>query len=204
VIQVRPGDFVLSARWGPVSRLVRRGQQRNARRVRLAQPHTHWSHAALVVSSAGDLVEVIRGRARYTHLRDFAGTDHTIVHIEATDAERAAAVRFARHCAEQGHRLGWLALASQAVSSFTGSKLCFFIDDTHTCSGLVARALERTGAIFDRSPSHVAPADLAAYYGVNGGKRDPCHTGESFNSVTKLTKLFLPTKKERSPRVVPD
>ena len=32
------------------------------------------------------------------------------------------------------------------------------------CSGLVARALERTGSIFDRDSAHIAPADLAKYF----------------------------------------
>jgi hypothetical protein len=34
------------------------------------------------------------------------------------------------------------------------------------CSGLTARCQERTNAIFNRTPSHIMPADLAKYYGV--------------------------------------
>jgi hypothetical protein len=34
------------------------------------------------------------------------------------------------------------------------------------CSALVARALERTSAIFPDEPAHRLPADLARYYGV--------------------------------------
>ena len=39
-----------------------------------------------------------------------------------------------------------------------------FIDGQFVCSGLVARALERTGSIFDRDSAHIAPADLAKYF----------------------------------------
>ena len=53
----------------------------------------------------------------------------------------------------------------------TGSKLAFFIDGRFVCSGLVARALERTGRIFDRDPSHIAPADLAKYLRGRHGSR---------------------------------
>ena len=34
------------------------------------------------------------------------------------------------------------------------------------CSGLVARALERTSVIFEEEPSHVTPAGLAKLFGV--------------------------------------
>ena len=59
-----------------------------------------------------------------------------------------------------------LATVSIGLSMLTGSKLAFYIDGRFVCSGLVARALERTGRIFDRDPSHIAPADLAKYYAV--------------------------------------
>ena len=53
---------------------------------------------------------------------------------------------------------------SIALSMLTGSRLTFFIDGQFVCSGLVARALERTGSIFDRDSAHIAPADLAKYF----------------------------------------
>jgi hypothetical protein len=55
---------------------------------------------------------------------------------------------------------------SIAYTLLTGGKFTFAIDGEAICSGLVARAMERTGAIFNRTPTHVMPADLAKYYDV--------------------------------------
>lgn len=55
---------------------------------------------------------------------------------------------------------------SIAYSLLTGGKFTFGLEGQAICSGLVARAMERTGAIFNRTPSHIMPADLAKYYKV--------------------------------------
>ena len=46
------------------------------------------------------------------------------------------------------------------------ARFSFFVDGETTCSGLVARAQERTGAIFNRATVNITPADLAKYYRV--------------------------------------
>ena len=56
-----------------------------------------------------------------------------------------------------------LSIASLGVTLLAGAKLTFFVDGEFICSGLVARAMERTGAIFNRDPVHITPADLATY-----------------------------------------
>ena len=63
-------------------------------------------------------------------------------------------------------KYGWLTIASIALTVLTGSKFTFFVDGEFICSGFVARAMERTGAIFTRDPVHITPADLAKYYNV--------------------------------------
>jgi hypothetical protein len=50
-----------------------------------------------------------------------------------------------------------------ALGLATGGKFTFGFDGQAISSGPVARALERTKAIFNRTPSHIMPADLAMY-----------------------------------------
>jgi hypothetical protein len=57
-------------------------------------------------------------------------------------------------------------IVSIALSLITGGKFTFGFDGQAICSGLVARALERTNAIFNRDPEHIMPADLAKYFNV--------------------------------------
>jgi len=61
-----------------------------------------------------------------------------------------------------------IALVNDVTHSYeTGAKFTFGIEGQMICSGLVARSQERTHAIFNRTPSHVMPADLAKYYQVD-------------------------------------
>ncbi len=59
-----------------------------------------------------------------------------------------------------------MTIVSIALSLMMGGKFTFGFDGQAICSGLVARALERTSAIFNRDPAHIMPADLAKYFGV--------------------------------------
>ncbi len=89
-------------------------------------------------------------------------------------------VHFAEWALRKGSSYSRLSTVSIALSMLTGSRLTFFIDGQFVCSGLVARARERTGSIFDRDSAHIAPADLAKYFhdggawvGVRPGKGRP-------------------------------
>jgi hypothetical protein len=65
-----------------------------------------------------------------------------------------------------GQLFGLLDLVSVGLSPFTGAKLNVSYASHLLCSALVARALERTDAIFADQPAHMLPADLARHYGV--------------------------------------
>jgi hypothetical protein len=65
-----------------------------------------------------------------------------------------------------------LTIASIALSLVTGGKLAFAIDGQLICSGLVARSLERTTAIFKHDPARIMPAELAEIYDVDPPARD--------------------------------
>jgi len=78
--------------------------------------------------------------------------------------------------ASVGDPYGWPTIVSIGLTLVTGAKFNFNVDGQQICSGLVARAEERTGVIFAdsqsngpkdlREPSHIMPADLAMYYQV--------------------------------------
>lgn len=162
----QPGDFILSYRqWHVFSALIRLGQGLRVHgedRRRYAP----WSHAALVVDH-GELVEMNAPGTIRVSLADYHAVDFALVRIHATAADRDQAVAFAEWCLEHHHEIGKLTFLSLALCLSTGCKFSFFVEGSMVCSGLVARCQERTGAIFNRTPSHVCPADLAKYYGVD-------------------------------------
>jgi hypothetical protein len=65
-----------------------------------------------------------------------------------------------------GQAFGYLDMFSVGISLFTGAKINVSYASHLMCSALVARALERTDAIFPDEPAHMLPADLARYYGA--------------------------------------
>lgn len=80
--------------------------------------------------------------------------------------DREEVVAFAQWAWEEHQRYGFCTIASIFPGLLTGLKLSFGFDGQQICSGLVARALERTKMIFDITPSHVTPADLAERFEV--------------------------------------
>ena len=116
------------------------------------------------MSGDGSIVEALGGGVNRRHIDRYAGTEYTVVRIDAPEPDRLQAVEFAEW--SLGQPYGWTVIASIAVSLLTGAKFSFGYEGQHICSGLVARALERTGVIFNRTPSHITPADLAKYFSV--------------------------------------
>lgn len=165
-----PGDFILVAGTHVNSRLIRFGQRlriHGADRV-----HVKWTHAALIVDTDGTLIEAVGAGVRLWHIDRYVDDEYVVVHLETSQENRDEVVRFARWVLRSRARYSRLSTVSIALSMLTGSKLTFFVDGQFVCSGLVARALERTGAIFDRDPANIAPADLAKYFHAGS----PTHT----------------------------
>jgi uncharacterized protein YycO len=163
------GDFVLTHGDAWTSRMIRFGQ-----RMRIHgedRRYTHWNHAALIVSVDGRLVEALGSGVLRTNLSKYREEEYHLVRIGASDEDRAQVVAFAEWAAgapdgSGRQRYGFATIVSIAYTLLTGGKFTFGIDGQSICSGLVARAMERTGAIFNRTPSHIMPADLAKYYSV--------------------------------------
>ena len=157
-----PGDFILTHGGEFFSRVIQVGQ--GLRFMGKDAPYTYWNHSALIVSADGALIEALGPGVRRNTLAAYRDTQYTVVHIDASDEDRKEMVAFAEHWV--GSPYDWATIVSITVSLLTGAKFSFGFAGQLICSGLVARALERTAAIFDEEPSHVMPAELAKMYGV--------------------------------------
>jgi hypothetical protein len=162
MVDPEPGDFILTHGAELFSQLIQFGQQLRFRGA--DRPYTYWNHAALVVTSGGMIVEALGDGVARRSLSDYDPTQYTVVRITASAEDRAEAAVFAERCV--GARYGWATIVSIAVSLLTGAKFSFGFNGQLICSGLVARALERTTAIFEDEPSHIMPAQLAKLYGA--------------------------------------
>jgi uncharacterized protein YycO len=163
------GDFILTHGNAWTSKIIRFGQRRRIHGD--DRKYTHWNHAAMIVSPGGDLIEALGAGVSRTHLSHYKVSEYHLVRIDADGGDRKQAVDFAEWAAgdtdgKGRQRYGFLTIASIAYALVTGGKFTFGFDGQAICSGLVARAMERTGAIFNRTPSHIMPADLAKYFSV--------------------------------------
>jgi cell wall-associated NlpC family hydrolase len=159
-----PGDFILTHANHWISRLIRFSQKLRMRGAR--REFTHWSHAAMVVDMDGGLVEAeVRGVQR-AHISKYVNVEYHLVRLgdTATADDRAQAVAFA--LSRIGQPFGFGSMSGIALSLLTGSRVSFWHDSHDICSGLVARALERTWIIFERDPEDMLPSDLAEAYEV--------------------------------------
>jgi uncharacterized protein YycO len=157
-----PGDFILTHGSAWTSRLIRFGQA--VRFVGDDRKYARWNHAAMIVSANGNLIEALGGGVEETNLAKYEGTEYHLVRVMASSEDRDEVVAFAQWC--RGQPYGYITIVSIGLSLLTGAKFTFGFDGQSICSGLVARALERTRAIFNRTPSHIMPADLAKFFQV--------------------------------------
>jgi len=157
-----PGDFILTHRRHAVSRLIRMAQKIRGRH----RKYAYWSHAALVIDREGNLVEAESKGVIVSPLSKYEAVEYHLVHLgDSADArDRKQAADFAKSLV--GQPFGFLDLFSVGLSLLTGAKVNVSYESHLMCSALVARALERTSAIFEDEPAHMLPADLARHYGA--------------------------------------
>lgn len=160
--EFEPGDFILTHRQHLVSRMIRVAQKIRGRE----RKYSYWSHAAVIVDRDGSLVEAeTRGVVR-TNLAKYQEREYHLVRIgdSADQRDRAQVAAFAESLV--GQPFGFLDLFSVGLSLLTGAKVNVSYESHLMCSALVARAMERTSALFDDEPAHMLPADLARHYGA--------------------------------------
>ena len=156
----QPGDFILTHGDEWTSKLIRFGQSLRYRGA--SAKYTYWNHTALVVDRTGTIVEALGTGVAKRSIHDYDPTQYTVVRIDASDEDRLEAATFAT--SSIGSEYGWLTIVSLGLSLLTGGKFAFAFDGQLICSGLVARALERTTAIFKHDPARIMPAELAEIY----------------------------------------
>lgn len=158
------GDFILTHANHLTSRLIRVAQRGRMRGPDLV--FTHWSHCAIVVAPDATLVEAETAGVRRSPLSKYADVEYHLVRlgpqVSAPAREQAAAYATSK----VGDPFGFADLARVALSLLTGLRLDFGRSEHMVCSGLVAAALVRAGARFERQPADMLPADLAKAYDV--------------------------------------
>ena len=195
---VLPGDFLLGRAHGVKHDLLRFGQ--GLRLSRRKRKFARYTHAALVVSASGDLIEAVGTGVRRSHVRSYvdAGEPFQIVRIKVSDEDRRQMVAFTTAALDQKAPYGFLTNISTAFWAFTGSRLIFFHDGSYTCSGLVAAALERTSTRFTTNAARVMPAQLAEMFGAPAPPPDPPRTaGRAMAAIRR----FVSRRRRGSGRV---
>lgn len=157
-----PGDFILTHRHRLYSFVVANGQKLAFTGSK--RPYAHWSHAALIEDTQGNLIEA-RDEGVVRHpISEYKHVEYQYVHVDMDDHDREQAVKFAQACV--GQKYGWGTILSLAFCLATGSKFQFGLNGTEICSGLVARSLERGNYIFPKAPNTIMPADLAEMFNI--------------------------------------
>jgi uncharacterized protein YycO len=161
-MQPQVGDFILCERRGFIARCIRLGQS-----IRFRGPdrkYARFTHAALVVSRDGALVEATSKGVERSHLTKFKDVPYVMVHTYTGHEDQGQILRFANRVV--GEEYGYATIACCVLGLLTGGAFTFGFQGQSICSGLVARAQERSGAYFDRLAEDIMPADLARYYKV--------------------------------------
>lgn len=159
----RPGDVVLirGAGWlGKAIRLLVRMRCRRENSLSFA----HWSHAGIIVSTQGHLVEVIHTGVVLNHIENYRDQEYHYIHLDLSAADRTRASRYAYSCLRQKYGRWSFVLFAFAVLS--GDRFAVPDRGQQGCVALIARALQHAGVTFARLPTDMTPADLARKFGV--------------------------------------
>jgi hypothetical protein len=159
---VHPGDVILIRSRSVLGWLIRafgwmrhRGDERR---------YAYWSHAAVIVSAKGRLVEVHVAVVGLCDIEKYRPLEFHHVRLALPEAARLRAARYAYSCLRQPYGIGAFLLLALAIVLDDS----FRVPDkgAHGCVALVVRALQQAGLAFDRHPADMTPADLARNFGV--------------------------------------
>jgi hypothetical protein len=159
----RPGDIVLVRGTGWLGKSIRFGLRMRCRRDG-ARSLAHWSHAGIIVSSHGYLIEVVPTGVVLNRLENYRDQEYHYVYLDLSATDRANAASYAYSCLRQ--KYGRFSFVLLALAVLTGD--WFKVPDRgqQGCVALIARALQRAGVTFARRPTDMTPADLARNFGV--------------------------------------
>jgi hypothetical protein len=159
----RPGDVVLIRGAGWLGSAIRFFVRMRCRRSG-DYPLAHWSHAGMIVSRQGHLVEVLHCGVVLSNIEKYRNQEYHYVFLDLSAADRTRASRYAYSCLRQ--KYGILSFALLALAVLLGDR--FEVPDRgqQGCVALIARALQRAGVTFTRRPTDMTPADLAKEFGL--------------------------------------
>ena len=152
-----------------------------------------WTHCALIVDSAGGIVEALSRGIERANLSKYHGKEVLVISPPTTPDKRAFAVAFAE--AQVGTSYDRLDFVSLAGSLLTGLPWSLHRDRAYICSGLVARATEcYTPAGYPYPPEAMMPADLgAAFKAIPGDPLPPLSfIGRLLDKVRAVARAISP------------
>jgi hypothetical protein len=159
----RPGDVVLVRGSGWLGKAIRFFVRMRCRR-NGDRPFAHWSHAGIIVSPQGHLIEVLHTGVVLSSIEKYRDQDFHYVYLDLSAADRTRASRYAYSCLRQ--KYGRLSFILFAFAVLLGDR--FEVPDRgqQGCVALIVRALQRAGMTFARRPTDMTPADLAKRFSV--------------------------------------
>lgn len=200
---LRPGDFTLhratttKGKGGATTtlgKLIQAGERTRFGNSDFAR----WTHSTIVLNEEGDIAEAIEKGVLIRNLEKYRDSDYVVVHVTATDEQRAHAVAFARIIAERHAKYGILNFVGLAVQSLFGWTISVHMDSQFICSGLVSRATEKYIDAYPRSPENMMPGDLAYYWKAQSG--EPLPKLGFFGHFLDLLVTFFGLFRNRKPK----
>jgi hypothetical protein len=163
ISDARPGDIVLVRGAGWLGKSIRFFVRMRCRRDG-DRSFAYWSHAGIIVSAQGHLIEVVPAGVVLNRLENYRDQEYHYVYLGLSAADRIRASQYAYSCLRQ--KYGRLSFVLLALAVLTGD--WFNVPDRgqQGCVALIARALQRAGVTFARRPTDMTPADLARNFGV--------------------------------------
>jgi hypothetical protein len=158
----RPGDILLVRGVGWLGWSIREYERLCARGKDRA--FAHWSHAALVVSARGHLVEVLHQGVVLAPIEKYRDQEYHYVPIELSDPDRSSVARYALSCVRQ--KYGRWAFVHLAAAKLLGGGLRVPDRGQQGCVSLIVRALQQAGVKFERAATDISVVDLANRFGV--------------------------------------
>src|SRR6266700_1243181 len=127
--ELKPGDFIVTHGTDFFDRLI--------------QDFTvsRWKHAALIVSSEGNLIEVVTKGIQKSTLAKYKHEEFYVVDIDMSSDDRKEVIEYADFMSKKHITYGFLTIASIAFKIITNSRLVIKLDGTLICSEFVAKSL---------------------------------------------------------------
>jgi hypothetical protein len=159
----RPGDLVLIRGTSWASKMILFGERIRFRTPE-DRPFAHWSHVALVTTSAGHLLEVGPTGVVVCSIEKYRNHEYHYVHLDLSALARSNAVNFANSCLWQ--KYGTFSFLLLVLSVVLRDRFNVPDRGEQGCVATIVRALQRAGVTFEQRPTDMTPADVAKRFGV--------------------------------------